>query len=102
SLLSVFMGKYRGPGGVKRRVVVGVVEVPVGVHDVFHRRVAKVVESLFEPGPGRRNERVHDEFAVGSVEDYHASAGAGEHRDIVSELLRFKWKGVEPGTHFRP
>jgi len=30
-LLSVFVGKDRGSGGVKRRVVIGMVEVPVGV-----------------------------------------------------------------------
>ena len=71
ALLSVFVRKDRGSGGVKRRVVVGMVEVPVGVDDAFHRRVAQAIESLFEPGPGGRNESVHDEFAVWAVEDYH-------------------------------
>jgi hypothetical protein len=69
------------------------VEVPVGIDDVFHRSVAKAIESLFEPGPGGRNESVHDEFAVGAVEDHHASAGAGEHSDIVSKLLRSDGSG---------
>jgi len=33
--------------GAKRRVVVGVVEVPVGVNDAFHWRVAQALESLW-------------------------------------------------------
>jgi hypothetical protein len=101
ALLSVFVGKDRGSFGVKMRVVIGMVEVPVGVDDVFHRSVAKTIESLFEPGPSGRNESVHDEFAVGAVEDYHGSAGAVEHSDIVSKLLRFHWNGVELGTEAR-
>jgi len=89
----------RGSGGAKRSVVVGVVEVPVGVNDALNGRVAQTVESLFEPGPRRRNERVHYEFSVGAVEDYHASTGAGQHRDIVSKLLRFEGSGIELGAH---
>ena len=49
ALLSVFVGKYRGSGSVKMCVVIGMVEVPVGVDDVLHRSVAKAIESLFEP-----------------------------------------------------
>src|SRR6266404_9325008 len=77
------------------RVVIGMVEVPVGVDDAFHRSVANAIESLFELGPGGRNKSVHHEFAVWAVEDYHGSAGAVEHSDIVSELLRFHGNGVE-------
>src|SRR6267154_2057027 len=78
ALLSVFVGKDRGSCGVKMHVVIGMVEVPVGVDDEFNRSVAKAVECLFEPRPGRRDESVHDDFAVGTVEDYHGSAGAVE------------------------
>ena len=39
-LKGVFVRKDHGSGGVKRCVVVGVVEVPVGVNDAFHRRIA--------------------------------------------------------------
>jgi hypothetical protein len=67
ALLSVFVSKDRGSCGVKRRVVIGMVQVPVGVDDVFPRSVAKASESVFELGPGGRNESVHDEFAVGAV-----------------------------------
>jgi len=84
---------------VKRRVVVGVVEVPVGVDDAFHWRAAEAIERVFEPRPCRCNESVHDEFAVGTVEDYHASPGAGQHSDIVSKLLRLEGSGVELGAH---
>src|SRR6266404_5096326 len=101
ALLSVFVGKDCGSRGVKMRVVIGMVEMPVGVDDVFNRSVAKAIESLFEPGPGGRNESVYDELAVGAVEDYHASAGAREHSDIVSELLRLDGSGVELGAHAR-
>src|SRR5271170_7403946 len=100
-LLRVFVGKDRGSCGVKMRVVIGMVEVPVGVDDVFQRGIAKTFESLFEPGPGRRNESVHDEFAVWSVEYCHGSAGTVEHSDIVSKLLRFHGNGVELGAHTR-
>src|SRR5580693_6187193 len=85
-LLCVFVGKDPGSCGVKMRVVIGMVEVPVGVDDVFERGLAKAIESLFEPGPRRRNESVHDEFAVWSVEYCHGSAGTIEHSDIVSKL----------------
>ena len=77
------------------------VEVPVGVDHALHRFVAKAIEGLFEPRPGRRNESVHDEFAVGAIEDYHASPGAGEHRDIFTKPLRFEGSGVELGAHTR-
>src|SRR5580693_2835428 len=94
ALLSVFVGQDRGSCSVKMRVVIGMVEMPVGVDDVFNRSVAKAVEGLFEPGPGRRNESVHDDFAVGTVEDYHGSAGAVEHSDIISELSRLHGNGI--------
>ena len=100
-LLRVVVGKDRGSCGVKRRVVIGMVEVPVGVDDAFHRSIAKAIESLFELGPGGQNESVHHEFAVWAVEDYHGSAGAVEHSDIVSKLLRFHGNGVELGAHTR-
>ena len=75
------------------------VEVPVGVDDISHRSVTKAIESLFELGPGGLNESVHHEFAVRTVEDYHGSAGAVEHSDIVSKFLRFHRNGVELGAH---
>jgi hypothetical protein len=37
----------------------------------------------------------------GAVEDYHSSAGAVEHRDVASKLLRFDGNGVELGAHAR-
>src|SRR5271155_5325000 len=78
-LLRVFVGKDRGSCGVKRRVVICMVEVPVGVDDVFQRSIAKAIESFFEPRPGRRNESVHNEFAVWAVEYCHGSARTVEH-----------------------
>jgi hypothetical protein len=101
ALLSVFVGKDRGSCGVKTRVVIGMVEVPVSVDDVFQRSVAKAIESRFEPWPSWSNESVYDEFAVGTVEGYHGSAGAVELSDIISELLRFDRNCVELGTHTR-
>src|SRR5713226_8239930 len=99
ALLCVFVRQDRGSCGVKMCIVIGMVEVPVGVDDVFQRSVAKAIESFFESGPGGCNESVHDEFAVGAVEDYDASAGAGEHSDIVGKLLRCHRNGVELGAH---
>src|ERR1700682_2307857 len=61
ALLSVFVGKDRGSCGVKMRVVIGMVEVPVSVDDVFHWSIAKTIESVFELGPGGQNESVPDE-----------------------------------------
>src|SRR5258705_12670754 len=101
ALLGVFVGKDHGSCDVKMRVVIGMVEMPVGVDDVLNRSVAKAIESLFEPGPGGRNESVYDEFAVGTVEDYHGSAGAVEHGDIISELLRLHGNGIELGAKTR-
>src|SRR5258708_10532399 len=97
--LSVCVSTDRGSRGVKMRVVIGMIEMPVGVDDVFNWSVAKAIESLFEPGPGGRNESVYDEFAVGTVEDCHGSAGAVEHSDIISQLLRLD--GIELGAKTR-
>jgi hypothetical protein len=101
ALFSVFVRKDRGSGGVKMRVVIGMVEVPVGVDDVLHWSLAKAIESLLEPGPGGHNESVYNEFAVWGIEDYHSSPGAVEHSDIVGKLLRFHGNGVELGAHTR-
>src|SRR5258708_22707176 len=99
ALLSVFVGQDRGSCGVKRRVVIGMVEVPVCVDDVFQRSVAKATESLFESGPGGRNKSVHDEFAAGAVEGYNPSAWAVEHSDTIAKLLRFHRHRVELSPH---
>src|ERR1700676_4731738 len=88
SLLRVFVGKDRGSCGAKSRVVIGVVEVPVRVDDVFNRSIAKAIENLFEPGPGGCNKSVHGEFAFGAVRKVNSSAGAVQNGDIVSKLLR--------------
>src|SRR6202042_3635233 len=99
AFLSVFVRKDLGSCGVKMCIVVGMVEVPVGVDDVFHRCTAKAIESFFEPGPGGCHESVHDEFAVWAVEYCHGSARTVEHSDIVSKLLRFHGNCVEIGPH---
>ena len=101
ALRSIFVRKNRRSCGVKICIVVGMVEVPVGVNDVFHWCAAKAIESFFEPGPGGCNESVHNEFAVWAVEYYHASPGAGQQGDIVSKLLRFEGSGIELGSHTR-
>src|SRR5580700_9572332 len=101
TLPSVFVSEDRGSCGVKMCIVIGMVEVPMGVDNVFHRCVAKVIESFFEPGPGGCNETVDYEFAVWTVEYCHGSAGTVEHSDIVSKLLRFHGNGVELGAHTR-
>jgi hypothetical protein len=38
------------------------VKMPVGINDIFHWSDAKTIESPLVPGPGRRNESVHDEL----------------------------------------
>src|SRR6266478_3525009 len=101
ALLSVFVRKDRGSCGVKMRVVIGMVEVPMCVDDVFHRCAAEAIESLFEPGPSGCNESVDNEFAVWAVKYCHGSAGAVEHSDIIGKLLRFHGNGVELGAHAR-
>src|SRR5271155_1725626 len=100
-LLGVFVGKDRSTCGVKMQVVVGMVEVPVRIDDVFQRSIAKAIESFSELGPSGCNKSVHDEFAVWTVEYGHGSAGTVEHRDIVSKLLRFHGNSVELGAHTR-
>src|ERR1700730_5592739 len=81
ALLSVFVREDRGSSGMKMLIVIGMIEVPVGVDDVFQRSIAKAIESFFEPRPGRRNESVHNEFAVWAIEYRHGSTGTVEHSD---------------------
>src|SRR5258708_19226072 len=85
--LSVCVSTDRGSRGVKMRVVIGMVEMPVGVDDVFNRSVAKAIESLFEPGPRGRNESVYAEFAVGPVAGYPVSPGAVHPIALINQLL---------------
>src|SRR5580704_13365215 len=101
ALLSVFVREDSSSCGAKMCIVVGMVEVSVGVDDVFHRCAAKTIESFFEPGPGGCNESVHKEFAVWAVEYCYGSAWTVEHGDIVSKLLRFHGNGIELGAHIR-
>lgn len=68
ALLGVFMRKNSSTGSVQRSVVVGVVKMPVRVNDEFQGRIADAVERFLELGPSRRNESVHDNFAVGAVQ----------------------------------
>jgi hypothetical protein len=86
ALLSVFVRKHYGSSGIKMRIVIGMVEVPVAVNEVSHRGVAQAIESLLEPGPSVRNETVHHELAVRAVKDYHGSARAV---DIVTLSASF-------------
>jgi hypothetical protein len=83
ALFCVFVRKDRGSGGVKMRVVVGVIKVPVGVNEVFHWRIAQAIQSLFESGPGRRNESIHDEFACES-EGISCASPAAEARSNLA------------------
>lgn len=96
ALFGVFVGENGGTRGVEGGVVVGVVEVPVGVNDEFQWSIAEAVERVFELGPGGRNESVHDELAVRSVEDNDVATGSGEEDEIVSELLRLNGIGAHP------
>ncbi len=88
ALFGVFVRKDGGPRGVQQSVVVGMVEMPVGVNDEFQRGVADAVESLFELRPSRQKERIHHELAVWSVQHHHVSSGAGEQGEVVREFLR--------------
>ena len=101
ALPSIFVSQDRGSCAVKMRVVIGMVEVPVSIDDVFHWCVANAIESRFELGPRGRNESVDHEFAIRAVEDYDGSARAVEHSDIVSKPLGFHGNGVELGAHTR-
>jgi hypothetical protein len=61
----------------------------------------KSAKTFFELGTGGRNESVYDELAAWAVEDYHGSAWALEHGDILSKLLRFHGNGVELSSRIR-
>src|SRR5882762_7755067 len=93
ALFSVFVGKDGGARGVKRGVVVGMVEVPVGINDEFQRGVADSVERLLELRPSRRQESVNNELSVGSVEHHDVAARAGEQGEIARQLLRLDGSG---------
>src|SRR5580704_15390132 len=71
ALLSVVVRKDDGSCGVKTCIVIGMVEVPLGIDDIFQRSIAKAIESFFEPGPGGCNETVDYKFPVWAVEYCH-------------------------------
>jgi len=78
ALLSVFVGKDRGSCGVKMRVVIGMVEVPVGVDDAFTGALPRPSRASLSLGQAGKTKVSHHEFAVRAVEDCHGSAGAVE------------------------
>jgi len=47
AFFGVFVGENSGASGVKGCVVVGMVEMPVGIHDEFQRSAAEAIEGLF-------------------------------------------------------
>ena len=47
-LFCVFVSEDGGSGGVEGGIVVGVVEMPVGIDGVLQRSIAEAVESHFE------------------------------------------------------
>ncbi len=55
-----------------------------------------MLERETQRGAAREHVMKAKALFVLAVEDYHASAGAGEHSEIVSKLLRLDGSGVEP------
>src|SRR5579872_2669113 len=96
ALFCVFVGENRSASGAKSSIVVGVVEVPVGVDDVLQGSIAEAVQVFFELGPSGRNEGINDELALGAVEDHDVAAWTGEQREIVRELLRLNGSRAHP------
>ncbi len=93
SLFRVFVGQDGGASGVQRRIVVGMVEVPVRIDYEFHRSIAQAVERRFQLGPSGRKESIYHELAVRSVQHHHVSAGTAEQSEIVGKLLRLNRRG---------
>lgn len=98
ALFGVFVSEDGGTSGVEGGVVIGMVEMPVGVDGVFQGSIAEAVESFFELGPGWRNEIIDDEFAVWAGEDHDVSTRAGEQGEILGELLRLNGSGTHLGA----
>src|SRR5438270_794515 len=84
--LGVFVRNQRGTTGAERRVVVGVIEVPVRIDHEFHGR-AESLERFLELGPRGRYERVHHHQAVGAVQHHDVAAGTGEQGEVLAEGL---------------
>src|SRR6202022_350296 len=101
SLLRIFVRQNRRASCVQRRVVVGVIEVPVRINHVFQRRTAQSIQRLFELWPRRRKESIHHELAVRSGQYHHVSARSAEQREIVKELLRLDGNSANLCAHAR-
>ena len=78
-------------------VVVGMIEVPVGVDQGLDRRPVDGVERRLQARPRRLDEAVDDDLAVGTVQDHDVAAGTGEHDEAFAELRRLD----RPAAHLR-
>src|SRR6516162_740154 len=87
ALLGIVVRENPGAGGVQRRVVVDVIEMPVRVDDRFQGTAADCVERFFELGPGGQNESVDHKLAIGPFKHGHVSAGTGEQGEVFGKRL---------------
>src|SRR5580658_5537628 len=95
AFFGVFVSENSGTGSVEGGIVVGVVEVPVGVDRVFEGSIAEAIESFLELWPCGGNEIIDDKLAVGAVEHNDVSAGSGKQSEIVDELLGLNGRGTD-------
>jgi hypothetical protein len=66
---------------------VRVVEVPVGVDQVFDRITAEVVDGFEDAGARRGDAGIDKQFAVGACQDGDVATRALDDRDIAAQLV---------------
>ena len=86
-LLRIAMRNDLGAYRMKPFVAIGVIEVPVRVHEMSDRVGAKAGKGPSSIGSATRNTRVDEDFAVRAGEDRDVPAGAFQHADVVPQLV---------------
>ena len=90
----VFVGHDRRTGGMERRVVVRMIEVPVRIDHDLHPR-PETLQCGLELGPGGRNKRIDHDQAARVAQHHDVAAGTRQHGQILAEALRLDRHGAE-------
>ena len=88
------MRKDGGALLVQPLVAVRVVEVPVGVYQVFDRIAAEVVDGFEDARPCRGDAGIDKQFAVGACQNGDVATRALDDRDIATQLVELNRVGA--------
>jgi hypothetical protein len=86
-LFRIAMRNDLGANRMKPLVAIGVIEVPMRVHEMSNRAGAQISKGFRQLGSGHGNARVDEDFAVRPGQDRDIPAGAFQYANVVPQLI---------------